>query len=194
MAQQRTATTTEQMDEGGASSRGFLMLLVGDERGTSDAALGIALRGAGHNLRVHIIEFLKTGRDRGEVAAVSFLTGVTLTQYGLVSPGQTAQDVEGPAIAPDRLEAALREASNHVRQRVTNILILDGLLTVVDQGLADESQILDLVNQASPSLDIVVTGRAAPDRLREAADTVLVMETVKSSEPTPQHLRRGIHY
>lgn len=71
---------------GESTQRGYLMLLVGHERATSDAALGIALRAAGHNLRVHIIEFLKGGRDRGEVAAVSFLTGVTLTQYGTVPP------------------------------------------------------------------------------------------------------------
>ena len=176
------------------SARNFLMLLVGDELRTSDAALGIALRGAGHNLRVHIIEFLKVGRDRGEFAAVSFLTGVTLSQYGRISPQQTTQDVEGPAIAPDRLEAALAEALNHVRHRVTNILILDGLLTAVGEGLVEESRILDLVKEASPWLDIVVTGRSAPDALKDAADTVTVMETVKSSERETQLARRGIHY
>ncbi|HUZ02416.1 MAG TPA: cob(I)yrinic acid a,c-diamide adenosyltransferase [Thermomicrobiaceae bacterium] len=176
------------------AARSFLMLLVGDERRTSDAALGIGLRGAGHNLRVHIIEFLKAGRDRGEFAAVSFLAGVTLSQYGSTSPQQTSEEVERPAIAPDRLEAALADASNHVRHRVTNILILDGLLTAVDEGLLDESRILDLVNQASPWLDIVLTGRSAPDALKEAADTVTVMETVKSSEREAQALRRGIHY
>ncbi|HET9014375.1 MAG TPA: cob(I)yrinic acid a,c-diamide adenosyltransferase [Thermomicrobiaceae bacterium] len=178
----------------GPAARSFLMLLVGDERRTSDAALGIALRGAGHNLRVHIIEFLKAGRDRGEFAAVSFLAGVTLAQYGRAQSQQTSAEVEGPAIAPDRLEAAFNDAVNQVRHRVTNILILDGILTAVDEGIVDEARVLDLINDASPWLDVVLTGRTAPEALKDRADTVTVMETVKSNEREAQALRRGIHF
>lgn len=189
MAEEQTETN------GQPSQRGYLMLLVGDERGTSDASLGIALRAAGHNLRVHIIEFVKGGRDRGEVAAVSFLTGVTLSQYGRVSVGQTSQDVDGPVISPDRLESALQEALRHVQQRVTNILILDGLLTLVEQGAVEEDRILELVNNAAPWLDIIVSGASAPEGLKEAADTVTVIEKIKASErDTTEPLRRGIHY
>lgn len=174
--------------------RGYLMLLVGDERRTSDAALGIALRGAGHSLRVHIIQFLKTGRERGEVAAVSFLTGVSLSQYGLIDVRTKAEDVPGPGIAPERLEFAMREARRHIAQRVTNILILDGLLTLVDEGMVSDGTVLELVEQAAPWTDIVVTGRAATPALEEAADTVTVMQTVKSREGELQQLRRGLHY
>ncbi|MBX6342705.1 MAG: cob(I)yrinic acid a,c-diamide adenosyltransferase, partial [Thermomicrobiaceae bacterium] len=175
-------------------TRAYLMLLVGDERATSDAALGIALRGAGHNLRVHIIEFLKTGRERGEVAAVQMLTGVSLAQYGRVSARETMEDVDGPGITPERLETALREASTHVSHRVTNILILDGILTLVSQGMVAEEKILELANQAAPWLDIVATGEDAPESLKDAADSVTVMETVKRSARESHELRRGIHY
>lgn len=181
-------------DEQRPEGRGYLMLLVGDERRTSDAALGIALRGAGHSLRIHIIQFLKTGRERGEVAAVSFLTGVSLSQYGLIDVGTRAEDISGPGIAPERLEFALREARRHIAQRVTNILILDGLLTLVDEGMVPDQTVLELVEKAAPWTDIVVTGRAATPALEDAADTVTVMQTVKSREAEPHQLRRGLHY
>lgn len=177
---------------GEQSERGYLMLLVGDERRTSDAALGIALRGAGHGLRIHIIEFLKTGRERGEVAAVSFLTGVTLSQYGMIDIRVRPEDFHGPAISPERLQAALREAREHVLRRVTNILILDGLLTLVDEGMVEDNVILELVERAAPWTDIVITGRSATQALQEAADSVTVMQTVKIREQEP--LRRGLHY
>jgi cob(I)alamin adenosyltransferase len=176
----------------GQTERAYLMLLVGDERRTSDAALGIALRGAGHGLRIHIIEFLKTGRERGEVAAVSFLTGVTLSQYGMIDVRTRPEEIRGPAISPERLQAALREARQHVALRVTNILILDGLLTLVDEGMVDERTILELVERAAPWTDIVLTGRAATPALQEAADSVTLMQTIKSREQEP--LRRGLHY
>lgn len=183
-----------QQTDGKKAERGYLMLLVGDERATSDAALGIGLRGAGHHLRVHIIEFLKTGRERGEVVATSFLTGVSLSQYGELEPEQTLAEVNGPGTTPERAEEAIREARKHVRQRVTNILILDGLLSVLEAGIVEESVMLDLVQEAAPWLDIVVTGRAASETLKNAADSVTVMETVKNDTRDTKALRRGLHY
>lgn len=167
------------------------MLLVGDEGATSDAALGIALRGTGHSLRVHIIQFQKAGRERGEVVAASFLTGMSIAQYGLVQASQTSADVDGPGVRPERIEAALQDATVHVRQRVTNILILDGVLSLIAQGAVEEQALVDLVNQAAPWLDIVATGSTASPKLRDAADSVTTMDTV---ERDPETRRRGLHY
>lgn len=178
---------------GQQDSRGYLMLLVGDERATSDAALGIALRGAGHNMRVHIIEFQKAGRDRGEVVATSFLTGVSLSQYGTIESNQSVTEFTGPGVSPERAEDAIKEATSHVNRRVTNILILEGILSLVDQGVIEESQILELVEKAAPSLDIVATGSIASKGLRAACDSLTTMETAKSESSTAE-LRPGIHY
>lgn len=180
-------------DDGQPKSKGYLMLLVGDERTTSDAALGIALRGAGHNLRVHIIEFQKTGRDRGEVVATSFLTGVSISQYGTIEPNQSVTDVAGPGISPERAEEALKEAVLHVNRRVTNILILEGILSLVDQGVIEEAKILGLVDKAAPWLDIVATGSAVTKGLKDACDSLTTMETIKADNSTAE-LRPGIHY
>jgi cob(I)alamin adenosyltransferase len=185
-------TTGEQATE---QRHGYLLLLTGDERRTSEAALGIALRGAGHNLRVHISQLLnRPDRLRGEVAAVSFLTGVTLSQHGKIGSLQTESDVEGPSITEERLETALQEASTHIDRNVTNILIMDGLLTLIDDGLLDESRVLNLVNRAGRGLDIVLTGRNASKQFIEAADSVTEMTTSKESESGGDSLRRGIHY
>jgi cob(I)alamin adenosyltransferase len=178
---------------GQQESHGYLMLMVGDERATSDAALGIALRGAGHNLRVHIIEFQKTGRDRGEVVATSFLTGVSISQYGTIESTQSVDEANGPGISPERAGEALKEAVTHVNRRVTNILILEGILSLVDQGIVEESKILDLVNNAAPWLDIVATGSSVTKALKSACDSLTTMETVKSDK-SDAALRPGIHY
>jgi cob(I)alamin adenosyltransferase len=178
----------------GQEARSYLMLLVGDERATSDAALGIALRAAGYSLRVHIIEFQKTGRERGEVIAASLLTGLSLTQYGTLTAEQTAVESKKIGTTKERAESAMREAMTHVRQRVTNILILDGVLSLVEHGLVSDDQILELVNAAAPWLDIVATGTRASDRLKKAANSLTMMETLKEPAPNMRDLRRGIHY
>ncbi len=180
-------------NNGQDSPRGYMMLLEGDERATSDAALGIALRGAGHNLRVHIIEFQKTGRDRGEVVATSFLTGVSIAQYGTIEADQSVDDAAGPGISPERAEEALKEADLHVARRVTNILVLEGVLSLVEHGVIEESRILDLVNKGAPWLDIVATGSKASKGLKDACNSLTTMETVKADASTAE-LRPGIHY
>jgi cob(I)alamin adenosyltransferase len=159
------AVEQQEQEQQQTEQRGYVLLLVGDERRTSEAALGIALRGAGHNLRVHISQLLnRADRQRGEVAAVSFLTGVTLSQHGKVGAEQTQSDVEGPGISSERLEVALSEAATHIDRRVTNILIIDGLLTLIDLGVVEEQRVLDLVNRAGRGLDIVLTGRGGGGR------------------------------
>lgn len=175
--------------------RGYILLLVGDERRCSEAALGIALRGAGHNMRIHISQLLnRNDRLRGEVSAVSFLTGVTLSQHGTRGATQAQSETDGPGITPDRLETALREATNHVERRVTNILIMDGVLTLIDQGVLDESRIIDLLNRAGEGLDIILTGRSASDQLIESADIVTEMKSVKSPDEAADMPRRGLDY
>ncbi|HEX7102346.1 MAG TPA: cob(I)yrinic acid a,c-diamide adenosyltransferase [Nitrolancea sp.] len=183
------------MTENPANSKdhGYLMLLVGDERATSDAALGIALRGAGHNLRVHVIEFQKTGRDRGEVTATSFLTGVSLSQFGTIEANQTVSETGSVGTSPERTEAALRDAMNHVNRRVTNILVLEGILSLIEHGLVDDSFIIDLAGNAAEWLDIVATGSSVSDVLKEHADSVTTMTTTKA-ESSNTELRPGIHY
>jgi cob(I)alamin adenosyltransferase len=169
------------------------MLLVGDERPTSDAALGIALRGAGHNLRVHIVEFQKAGRDRGEVTATSFLTGVSLSQFGTTEANQTVSETGGSGTSPERTESALRDATTHVNRRVTNILVLDGILSLIEQGLVEESFIIELAGNAASWLDIVATGSSVSESLKAHADSVTTMVTTKA-EVSNTELRPGIHY
>lgn len=189
------AIEQEAPEEQQTGRRGYVLLLTGDERRCSEAALGIALRGAGHNLRVHISQLLnRADRLRGEVAAVSFLTGVTLSQHGRIGAVQTQSEIDGPGISADRLETALREATNHVERGVANILIMDGLLTLIDQGTVEESRVMDLINRTRPGLDIVLTGRTASDQLIETADSVTEMKSVKAPEEGADTPRRGIHY
>ena len=88
----------------------------------------------------------------------------------------------------------MREAMIHVRQRVTNILILDGVLSLVQLGLIKEDDVLELVERAAPWLDIVATGTDSSERLKKAANSMTMMETIKETSPASPDLRRGIHY
>jgi len=63
---------------------GLIHLYTGDGKGKTTAAIGLALRAAGQNIQVHIIQFMKGGRYTGELlAAERFLQGrITFRQFG----------------------------------------------------------------------------------------------------------------
>ncbi|MCK5107968.1 MAG: cob(I)yrinic acid a,c-diamide adenosyltransferase, partial [Nanoarchaeota archaeon] len=61
---------------------GLVHVYTGEGKGKTSASLGLALRAVGHNLRVYIIQFLKSG-DTGELFAIEkYLPNITVAQYG----------------------------------------------------------------------------------------------------------------
>ena len=61
-----------------------------------------------------------------------------------------------------------------------DILILDESLGLVDSGIIEVSQIMELLELAGDSdLEILLTGRILPDEILEAADMVTRIEAIK---------------
>jgi cob(I)alamin adenosyltransferase len=64
--------------------KGLIHVYTGDGKGKTTAAMGLALRAAGQNIKVYIIQFMKGGHYTGELlAAERFLEGrITFRQFG----------------------------------------------------------------------------------------------------------------
>jgi len=63
--------------------RGLIQVYTGLGKGKTSAALGLALRAAGHGLKVYIIQFMKGWPDYGELVSVEKLPNITLRQFGI---------------------------------------------------------------------------------------------------------------
>jgi cob(I)alamin adenosyltransferase len=83
-------TENERAHDGPAHSavkqerRGLIHVYTGDGKGKTTAAIGLALRAAGQNIKVYIVQFMKGGHYTGELlAAERFLQGrITFRQFG----------------------------------------------------------------------------------------------------------------
>src|SRR3989338_7247548 len=60
---------------------GLVHVITGDGKGKTTSSLGIALRAVGNNLRVHMIQFLKSGFT-GEIYSAKKL-GFEIEQFGV---------------------------------------------------------------------------------------------------------------
>jgi cob(I)alamin adenosyltransferase len=61
--------------------RGFVQVYTGDGKGKTTAALGVALRAAGHGMTTFIAQFMK-GQGHGEIDALRGNHLITIEQFG----------------------------------------------------------------------------------------------------------------
>ncbi|HHW14829.1 MAG TPA: cob(I)yrinic acid a,c-diamide adenosyltransferase [Firmicutes bacterium] len=175
----------------GEAEKGLMIVYTGPGKGKTTAALGLALRVIGHGGSVCLVQFMK-GRATGEVRAAGLLPGFTVIQAGR----EGFVDVNDPAPG-DRLRAAQgwEEAAEALRCGEFRLVILDEVNVAAACGLVDPQEVLAAVEEGrAAGVDVVLTGRDAPEEFIARADLVTVMEEVKHPYRRGAAARAGIEY
>jgi len=170
---------------------GLLIVFTGNGKGKTTAALGMALRAAGHGMRVLILQFIKGAWSYGELEALKRFAEITIEPLGSGFTWQKESLEEDARLAGsgwERAVAAMKEASYEM-------IVLDELNYVLSYGLLPLEPVLKAITQRPKKLHVVITGRGAPEELVRAADLVTEMRQVKH----PYHERgvkaqRGIEF
>ncbi len=168
--------------------QGYIHVYTGDGKGKTTAALGLALRAAGAGLRVGLIQFLKDG-DYSEIKALRAVDpSIRVAQFG------TGRFVRGRPTAEDRAMAAqgLEAAREALSGEEHDLVILDEINVAGALGLVDEEAVLTLLEQRAPHVEVVLTGRRAPESWCEAADLVTLMQARKHYFQKGVSARTGI--
>ena len=169
---------------------GLLHVYTGEGKGKTTAALGLALRAWGHGLRVGVVQFMKKGEDYGEVLALRRM-GVEVFQFGsgkLIAKGKHCQaDLDCAKRALDLSRSLLRSGE-------FDLMILDEVNVALYFGLINIDEVLDALKQRDRGVEVICTGRNAPEELRKEADLVTVMTVEKHPYDEGLEARKGIEY
>jgi cob(I)alamin adenosyltransferase len=169
-----------------------ILIFTGDGKGKTTAALGMALRASGHGLRALILQFIKADTSVGELTGLKYLPGVETIQMGRgFVPSPT-----NPAFR-EHCQAAchgVEKASDALRSKRYDLIILDEICTAMALGLITEEQVMGVIDQASEGLCLVLTGRGASDRLISKADTVTEMRCLKHGLQEGIAAQKGVEY
>jgi len=171
--------------------RGLVQVYTGDGKGKTTCALGLALRAVGQGFKVAMVQFLK-GRETGESRAVRRLApDMTLSYFG--RPGLV--NLRSPA--PEDV-ARVREAWDLARRVIEagahDLVILDEINLALAHGLIPLEEALTLLTRRPPWVEVVLTGRRAPQELLALADLVTEMQPVKHYYQQGVRARRGIEW
>jgi len=170
---------------------GCIQIYTGEGKGKTTAALGLALRAVGRGLKVVMIQFLKGETLTGERAASRYLPGLDIRPMGRDGfigpdgPGET--DIK-------QAEAALKEVRSILETGTCDVLILDEINVAVSLGCIGEEAVLDVITVKPPRLELVLTGRNAPEAFVDMADLVTTMTCTKHYFDRGQGARIGIEY
>ena len=151
-----------------AQDKGLLLVLTGPGKGKSSSAFGMLPRALGHGHRASVVQFIKGRSDTGEEAFFHRQPGVDWQGGGEGFTWET-QDRERD-IAAARTGWAV--AARALADPAVNLVVLDELTYLFSYGYLDLATVLVDLAARPPMQHVVITGRAAPQALIDAADTV----------------------
>jgi len=169
----------------------LLIVHTGKGKGKTTAALGLALRAAGHGMKICIIQFIKGAWNSGELVSLERfgdLIDVHMLGRGFI---KKSDDLEAEkAHAREAWEFATKTAFGGDY----DMAILDELNYLLHYGMVDENEVVAFLNAQKGKIHIVVTGRRAPKSLLRIADLVTEMKAVKHPYDANLKAQKGIEF
>lgn len=166
-----------------------LHIYCGDGKGKTTAALGLAVRMAGAGGKVGILQFLKNGSS-SEFEVLRYISNISILQ-GVKVNGFVFTMTE---IEKERLKKEQNAALESAFSKSLDLLILDEALGAFETNTLDISLFLKLIQTKPLPMEIVLTGRNAPQEIAEKAD--YIFEVVKIKHPFDMGIvaRKGVEY
>ncbi len=176
---------------------GQLHIYDGAGKGKSQAALGVVLRSIGLGIntgsqtRVLLLRFLKgPGRTYDEDAAIEALRRAFPHLIDQVRTGRAEFFNADEVTRFDRSEAqrGWDVAKGAIASGLYSVVVLDEVNPVLDLGLLSVEEVVKTLRNKPDDLEVIATGRAAPQPLLDIAD----LHSEMKSHPHPNALAHGI--
>lgn len=169
---------------------GQVIVNTGDGKGKSTAAFGVMLRALARGWNVGVVQFLKSGEWKVGEEKMGRQLGVDWWSLG-----------EGFTWNSDDLtedEAVAREAWGHAKAIIEagdhDVVILDEITYPMNWGWIDSDEVVAVIDGRPEKVNIVATGRDAPEALVAVADTVSEVRKVKHAFDAGILARKGLDY
>ena len=168
----------------------LILVNTGDGKGKSTAAFGTAMRAVARGWHVAVIQFLKSGEWSVGEEKIGRQIGV---DWWTLGDGFTwdSEDME-------ESEAVARAAWDHAKATIESgdydMVVLDEITYPIRGAWIDLEDVLTTLRQRPEKVNVILTGRGAPEELVDLADTVTEMKNVKHAYDRGVMARRGIDY
>lgn len=168
-----------------------IVIITGNGKGKTTAAMGMALRAAGHDIPAQVIQFIKNDPASGEIPALARLGVKTIGGgLGFIPP----KDNPKFQLHREAAEQTLALASKTIASGKYRMVVLDEICTAVSKELIAESDVLSLLEDAGAQMILILTGRGSSQGLIQAADTVSEINCTKHAHQSGMPAQKGVEF
>lgn len=172
--------------------RGVLLVLTGNGKGKSSSAFGMLARALGHGMKVGVVQFIKGAMSTGEERFYRSLPGHAQNlEWHVMGEGYT-WETQDRSRDVGKAAAAWAEARRMLEDPRYDFVILDELNIALKHRYLDVNEVVTVLLSRPIAQHAIVTGRAAPPELIDAADTVTEMNVVKHAFTAGIHAQKGV--
>lgn len=172
------------------SAKSLVLVNTGNGKGKSSAAFGVMARAVARGWKVAVLQFIKSGDWKVGEETVGCRLGVDWRALGdgFTWDTDNIDSDKANAAASWAVARGVIEAGEH------DLVILDELTYLINWEWIDLAEVLATIRDRPPHVNIVVTGRDAPQALIDLADTVTEMRQIKHAYDQGIAAKRGIDY
>lgn len=181
---------TDQPPFGSVRAPSLLLINTGDGKGKSTAAFGTAIRAVARGWNVAVIQFLKSGEWSVGEEKIGRQVGIEWWALGDGFTWDSKNMEESEAIA----RAAWDHAAGVIASEEYRLVVLDEVTYPINWGWIDIDDVVGVLQGRPDTVNVILTGRDAPQQLIDIADTVTEMRKVKHAYDRGIMARRGIDY
>ena len=166
-----------------------VQVYTGNGKGKTTAALGLAVRAAGHKFDVYMVQFMKGQINYGELETAKIIPHFEIKQFG--RPDFVSKE------SPDPEDVKLaRKGFEHAKKIIFSlqydIVILDEINVAMDFHLIEKEAVITLLKERPKTVELVLTGRNCPREIVKIADYVTEMLQIKHPYTEGTLARKGI--
>lgn len=174
--------------------KSYIQVYTGNGKGKTTASLGLTLRALGAGYSVFIGQFLKNG-DYSEIRMLEKMKGILTPDQKLEIHQFGEPRFIGQKPRDEDFEAA-RKGFSMIREAVLSgeyqLVVAEELNVALKMNLVPLEDVLTLFSEKPEPVELVLTGRYAPDEIREAADLVSEILEIKHYYKAGVKARTGI--
>lgn len=170
--------------------RSLVLVNTGNGKGKSTAAFGVLMRAVARDWRVCVIQFIKSDKWKVGEEKVARQLGVDWLKGGdgFTWESPDLDKSEGRAKAAWQLAAAAIAGGEY------QLVVLDEITYPMNWGWIDGDAVIEAIRTRPATVNVIATGRDAPEALIELADTVTEMVNVRHAYDRGIRARRGIDF
>ncbi len=182
--------TEDPRPDGLRSAKSLVIVNTGNGKGKSSAAFGVMLRSLAMGWPVAVIQFIKSGDWKVGEEKLGRELGVDWRSFG---DGFT-WDSDNLDVDKAHAAAGWAEAKAIINAGQHRLVLLDELTYLCTWGWIDLDDVVATIVNRPEKVNVIVTGRDAPQAIIDIADTVTEMTEIKHAYQQGIRAKRGIDY